>query len=97
MKRDIQRPLKDERDEQIEVRSKYHALDFLVAATQILTVMCIIKGNPAWKGSLALLFIGAAAILFYKYEKYEEKPYRQVGIATGLIGTALFIWFGITG
>lgn len=97
MKKDIQRPVRDERDEQIEVRSKYHALDFLVAATQILTVMCIIKGNPAWKGSLALLFIGAAAGLFYKYDKYEEKPYMQVGIVTGLIGTALFIWFGITG
>lgn len=97
MKKDIQRPIKDERDEQIEVRSKYHALEFLVAATQILTVMCIIKGNPAWKGSLGLLFIGAAASLFYKYDKYEEKPYLQVGVVAGLIGLALFIWFGITG
>lgn len=97
MKKDIQRPIKDERDEQIEVRSKYHALEFLVAATQILTVMCIIKGNPAWKGSLGLLFIGGAASLFYKYDQYAEKPYLQVGIVAGLIGLALFIWFGITG
>lgn len=97
MKKGIQRPLKDERDEQIEVRSKYHALDFLVAATQILTVMCIIKGNPAWKGSLSTLFFGGAAVLFYKYDKYEEKPYIYVGIVLGLIGLALLIWFGITG
>lgn len=69
MKKDIQRQLKDERDEQIEVRSKYHALDFLVAATQILTVMCIIKGNPAWKGSLSTLFFGGAAAV-----KAERKP-----------------------
>lgn len=47
MKKAIRRPPKDERDEQIEVRSKYHALTFVVAFTQVLTVMCIIKGNPA--------------------------------------------------
>lgn len=97
MKKSIQRPLKDDRDEQIDVRSKYHALDFLIAATQIVTVMCIIKKNPAWKGSLSTLFFGGAAVLFYKYDKYNEKTYIYVGIVLGLIGMALLVWFGIAG
>ena len=62
-----------------------------------MTIICLVKGNPAWKGSLALLFIGGAASLFYKYDKYEEKPYMQVGILLGVIGAALLFWFGITG
>lgn len=97
MKKNTQRPLKDERDEQIDVRSRYHALDFVVAATQILTILCIIKGNPAWKGSLSTLFFGGAAMLFYKHDKYDEKPYLYLGIVLGLIGVALLIWFAITG
>ena len=92
-----QRPIKDERDEQIDTGSKSMALEFEIAATQVLTIICLVKGNPAWKGSLALLFIGGAASLFYKYDKYEEKPYMQVGILLGVIGTALLFWFGITG
>lgn len=53
-----QRSVKDERDIQIDTRSRSAALEFVIAATQILTLMCLVKGNPAWKGSLALLFIG---------------------------------------
>lgn len=90
-------PLKDERDKQIETRSKSHALEFVIAAAQILTVMCLLKGNSAWKGSLALLFIGGAASLFYRYDKYKEKPYIQIGFVIGLIGIALMVWFGISG
>ena len=78
------RPIKDERDQQIDTAARSHALDFVVAATQVLTVLCAVKGNPAWKGSLSLLFLGGAAMLFYKYDQYEERPYRQVGVALGL-------------
>ena len=92
-----QRPIKDERDEQIDVQAKVHSLEYVIAATQILTVMCVIKGNPAWKGSLSLLFFGVAFGLFYKYQQYTEKPYRQVGVVFLLIGIVLLAWFGITG
>ncbi len=92
-----ERPMKDERDEQIEVHAKSYALEFMIAATQVLTIMCLVKGNPAWKGSLSLLFFGAAFALFYKYQQYTEKPYRQAGVVLLLVGIALLIWFGITG
>ena len=92
-----QRPIKDERDEQIDTHSKSEALDFMIAATQVLTIMCLIKGNPAWKGSLSLLFLGAAAQLFYKYDPYGDKPYAWVGTGTGLVGAALLVWFAVTG
>ncbi len=92
-----QRPVKDERDEQIDLQAKSHSLEYVIAATQILTIMCLIKGNPAWKGSLSLLFFGMAFGLFYKYQQYTEKPYRQVGVVFLIIGILLLVWFGITG
>ena len=90
-------PLKDERDQQIGTHSKSWALEFMIAATQVLTVLCLIKGNPAWRGSLSLLFFGIAFMLFYKYQQYTEKPYRQVGIASLAIGVALLVWFAVAG
>ncbi len=92
-----QRPIKDERDEQIDLLAKSHSLEYMVAATQILTVICLVKGNPAWKGSLSLLFFGIAFGLFYKYQQYTEKPYLSVGVFFLLAGIALLVWFGITG
>ena len=75
-------PLKDERDQQIDVQAKSHALEYVIAATQILTVLCLLKGNPAWRGSLSLLFFGIAFTLFHKYRQYAERPYRQAGMAS---------------
>ena len=92
-----QKPVKNERDEQMDIQARSHALEFVTAATQILTVMCLVKRNPAWKGSLSLLFFGVAFGLFYKYRQYKDKPYLQVGAASLLIGTALLVWFGVTG
>ena len=63
------KPIKDERDEQIEVQSKAHSLEYVISATTVLTVMCLLKGNPAWKGSISLAFFGVAFELFYKYKQ----------------------------
>ena len=47
----IRRPYKDERDQEIQIKSENHVLEFVVVTTQILTIICLFKGNPAWKGS----------------------------------------------
>lgn len=92
-----QRPLKDERDRQIETGARSYALEWVIAVTQVLTVMCLIKGNPAWKGCLSILFFGVAFALFYQYGQYEEKPFRQAGVFFLIIGIGLLVWFGFTG
>ena len=76
---------------------KLYAFEWIIAITQVLTIMCIIKGNPAWKGTISILFFGVAFLLFYEFKQYEAKPFKQVGIVFLIIGIALLIWFGITG
>ena len=92
-----ERPVRDERDEMIDRDSKNWSLELMTCATQILTVICAVKGNSAWKGSLSLLFFGLAAGLIYKYSIYREKPYLYVVLVSLLVGTALLIWFAVTG
>ncbi len=92
-----QRPTKNETDRRIDAQARLHSLEYVTAATQILTIICLVKGNPAWKGSLSLLFFGVAFGLLYKYQQYKEGPYRQVGIVFLAVGIALMAWFGFTG
>lgn len=92
-----QRPIKDERDEKIEKDAKVYALEWMTSITQVLTLICIFKKNPAWKGTLSILFFGIAFILFYESKQYEEKPFKQVGIVFLIIGAALMLWFAVTG
>lgn len=91
------KPIRDERDEQIEVQSKARSLEYVLSATTILTVICLIKGNPAWKGFISLAFFEAAFEIFYKYKQYEEKIYRIIGVIFLLVGIAFLAWFAIMG
>ncbi len=91
------RPIMDERDEQIEVQSKAHSMEYVTTIAMILTVMCLLKDNPAWKGSLSLAFFAAAFELFYKYQQYEEKLYRNAAVFVLFIGVAFLGWFAVTG
>ena len=58
-----ERPVKDERDEMIDRDARNWSLELMICATQVLTIICAVKGNSAWKGSLSLLFFDVAAAL----------------------------------
>lgn len=86
-------PFKDERDMQIDLRADNHALTFVKAGIQLLTIACLLKKNPAWHGTLSMLFLGGAAELLYKHEKYHDKPHLYVGASMGMIGLAMLLHF----
>ncbi len=80
----------------IKTQAKTHALDIVIALTELVTLICFIKGNPAWKGGLFILFSGIATVLFYRYLAFSKKPYFYTGLVFGSIAIVLFIWFGMS-
>ncbi len=54
---------KNERAEPIKVQTKGQALEYMVAATQILTIICLVKENTAWRGTLSL-FLSQHSVTF---------------------------------
>ncbi len=84
------------KDKQTEISSKSYELEGVIAIAQILTIICIFKGNPAWKGTLSILFFGSAFVLFHKFRSYGAKPYKLVGTVFLLVGIILLVCFGIT-
>ena len=92
-----ERPVKDERDKMIDRDAKNWSLELMICATQVMTLICAVKGNAAWKGCLSLLFFGVAAALLHKYGAYWERPYLGVGLASLAAGLALIIWFCVSG
>lgn len=91
------RPVYDERDDEIDAHSKSRAWDFVVVCIEVFTILCVVKGNTAWIGCLALLFAGMAANMMYRFDEYEERAYFHGGLILGVIGLALLIWFGVCG
>ena len=92
-----ERPVKDERDKMIDRDAKNWSLELMICATQVMTLICAVKGNAAWKGCLSLLFFGEAAGLLHKYGAYRERPYLGAGLASLAAGLALIIWFCVSG
>lgn len=79
-----QRPRKDERELAIEKEARSYALEGMIVATQILTLICVLKHNSAWKAGLALLFIGGAAEFWSLYKQYDEEDYRTAYKKVGI-------------
>ena len=87
------RPLYDERDQEIEARANSQALGFGAGCLELFIVLCAVKGDPAWRGGLALLLLGMSASMLYRSSAYEEKPYLWGGLLLGALGATLLAWF----
>ena len=96
-KQNPRRPVYDERDREIDILSKGKALDLLAGCAELFTILCILKGNPAWMGGLALLLLGMAAGCWYRGEQYEERPVRYVALLLGAAAVGLLLWFAFGG
>lgn len=92
-----QRPVYDERDENIDVQSKSSAWDFVFWAAQMVTVLLAVRGNSAWKCTLSLIFLGLAANLICRFRQYRETGFLAGGLAVGMIGAVLLVWFAVSG
>lgn len=89
------RPVYDERDEEIDLQSKSSAWNFTLGAAQIAAIMCVVKENPAWKSTLALIFLGLAANMICRFRKYRQTTFLAGGLAAGAAGAVLLVWFGL--
>ena len=90
----VQRPVfKDERDREIETQARSRAVDVMVAAAELLMLVCLFKGNIAWRGFLGVTLLGVGAALAFQHKKYEVKYFLYVGLAFALTGIGLMAWF----
>lgn len=69
------------------------ALEWGAALSQLLTLLCWLKGNEAWQGVLALLFLGLAGASCCRFARAEAVPQFLLGVFWALLGAALLIWF----
>lgn len=82
-----------ERDQEIEACANSKALGFGAGCLELFTVLCAVKGDPAWRGGLALLLLGMSASMLYRSSAYEEKHYLWGGLLLGALGATLLAWF----
>lgn len=79
-----QRTIKDERDEKIGKDAKVYAFEWIIAITQVLTIMCIIKGNPAWKGTISILFLALHFYCFMNLSSMRQNPSSKLELFSWL-------------
>ena len=72
------RPIMDERDMQIEVHSKAHSLEYVTTVAMILTVLCLLKDNPAWNDLSA---VKSGQVYYMDKMLYNFKPNARWGEA----------------
>ena len=72
-------------------------LECAAAASQVLTLVCWIRGSGAWRGSLALLFLGLAAAHGWRFARDGCFPRFLLALFLAMTGAALLVWFALEG
>lgn len=86
----------DTEQQDTKIQAKSHALDVIITITELVTIVCFIKGNPAWRGGLGILLSSISTVFFYKYLQYHKKPYLYIGLVFVIIAIAFLVSFGMT-
>lgn len=87
--------LRDERDREVDAQGAEKAGRAVLWASQLLAVLCIWQGDPAWAALLALTFVFAAAQLFHRFAADREGPPLLLGLAAAAaLGYFVFRWRG---
>ena len=69
-----QRTIKDERDEKIGKDAKVYAFEWIIAITQVLTIMCIIKGIRHGKEQYRYYFLALHFYCFMNLSSMRQNP-----------------------
>ena len=72
-------------------------LECAAVASQALTLICWCRGDGAWKGSLALLFLGLAAAHGWRFAREGSFPRFLLALALAMAGAALLVGFALSG
>lgn len=78
--RKVQRPFQDERDKEIDTHSKSNALEFMIAATQILTVMCLIRVTRHGKEACHYYLSAELPCCFINMTSMEKSNISRLGL-----------------
>lgn len=87
--------LRDERDREVEADAGYQAGRVVLRVSQVLTAVCLLRGEPAWTALLSVTFVSAAVHCFCWFRNDRERAYLLLGLAAsaaalGLLGVFLF-------
>ena len=69
------------------------SLEWSAALSQLLTLLCWLKGNGAWRGTLALLFLWLAGACWCRFAREGNEARLLLGVLWALLGTGLLMWF----
>ena len=72
-------------------------LECAAVASQAFTLICWCRGDGAWKGSLALLFLGLAAAHGWRFAREGTFPRFLLALALAMAGAALLVGFALSG